>query len=302
MPSNIVLRNLTPETKMGNESPKIATRASLRDGARGDSGIVVPPSEPLPSNLIFMENFESGLQPGSELTNGAEVVASSNFGGNFACRVNLKDDANDPKIASPSNAATYEYNGTLLRDTQSDVVTVEWQFRFDDAQWNGSLESITSSSGVVLKGGFFGAYQNKVNGFYPVLKGGPNGSINLGDNGGRGDGGWQNALWANDPGRLLWYLRTGHEWGAGTGVHTFRVTVDHSHPDYQQLRMWVDGNLATSSAYAADGIIRLPKTWRFESFSTCYTNDGNVDLATDGSETACGIEFNHIRIYEGEGA
>lgn len=38
MPAPIVIRNLTPETKMGNESPKIATRSDLRSGARGDSG------------------------------------------------------------------------------------------------------------------------------------------------------------------------------------------------------------------------------------------------------------------------
>lgn len=46
MPAPIVIRNLTPATKMGNESPKIATREDLRGGARGDSGVVVPPSEP----------------------------------------------------------------------------------------------------------------------------------------------------------------------------------------------------------------------------------------------------------------
>tara|TARA_R100001530_G_scaffold121069_1_gene88439 strand:- start:1939 stop:3099 length:1161 start_codon:yes stop_codon:yes gene_type:complete len=43
MPTNIVVANLTPETRMGNESPKIATRSDLRDGARGDSGISNPP-------------------------------------------------------------------------------------------------------------------------------------------------------------------------------------------------------------------------------------------------------------------
>ncbi len=38
MPTNIVVANLTPETRMGNESPRVATRPDLRDGSRGDSG------------------------------------------------------------------------------------------------------------------------------------------------------------------------------------------------------------------------------------------------------------------------
>lgn len=43
MPAPIVLANLTPQTKMGNESPKVATRSDLRDGSRGDSGAVTGP-------------------------------------------------------------------------------------------------------------------------------------------------------------------------------------------------------------------------------------------------------------------
>lgn len=151
------------------------------------------------SGLIFQETFEGALQNGSTLANGAEVVTSAKMSGSKTCRVNLKDSATDPLVTTPSNSATYEYNGTLLRDTTSDVVTAIWNFRFDDAKWNGTLETINDASGVVLKGGYFGAYQNKVNGFYPVLKGGPNGSINLGDNQGRGDNGWEDSVWANDP-------------------------------------------------------------------------------------------------------
>lgn len=62
MPAPIVIRNLTPETKMGNESPKIATREDLRSGARGDSGTVAPPPS---ENVIVLtgSNFEAVNDP-----------------------------------------------------------------------------------------------------------------------------------------------------------------------------------------------------------------------------------------------
>ncbi|MCC4269198.1 hypothetical protein LL254_00560 [Marinobacter nauticus] len=51
MPSNIVIRNLTPETKTGNESPVVATRSDLRGGDRGD-GSNEPPPEPTGAPVI----------------------------------------------------------------------------------------------------------------------------------------------------------------------------------------------------------------------------------------------------------
>jgi hypothetical protein len=45
MPANIVLRDLTNPPKKGNTSPIIATRADLRDGVRGNSGVSNPPGE-----------------------------------------------------------------------------------------------------------------------------------------------------------------------------------------------------------------------------------------------------------------
>ncbi|MCD1631365.1 hypothetical protein [Marinobacter shengliensis] len=62
MPAPIVIRNLTPETKMGNESPKIATREDLRSGARGDSGVVVPPGDAFSfGDAVLGGNFENGV-------------------------------------------------------------------------------------------------------------------------------------------------------------------------------------------------------------------------------------------------
>lgn len=51
MPSNIVLRNLTPKTVKANSAPVIATRSDLRDGSRTGSGGIDPGPAPGPQRI-----------------------------------------------------------------------------------------------------------------------------------------------------------------------------------------------------------------------------------------------------------
>lgn len=83
MPAPIVIRNLTPETKMGNESPKIATREDLRDGARGDSGSVVtpPPNTGGPDLSGLSLIAETGFTVNGTLADLGEItISGQDFG------------------------------------------------------------------------------------------------------------------------------------------------------------------------------------------------------------------------------
>ncbi len=251
-------------------------------------------------DYLFFEDFEGELKDGSVLSHGAEVVSNLPQSGEQCVRVNLMNSATDPFVAEPSSRQTYEYEGSVLVSNESPVTTVEWYFRFDDANWDGEL--FTEKSGpaeVDLKGGYFGLAGNKVNGFYTGFRGGSSGSIRFADNRGRGDDGWENSDWAV-PGRIAFYLNTGETWGAGTGWHKFTIKVDYSHTDYNQVKLFIDDILAKQPSYAADGIIRVPKTWGLEHFSTSYTGNGNTNLSTDRTEVACGLQFDNIKISVGE--
>jgi hypothetical protein len=251
--------------------------------------------------VLFFEDFEgASLKTGGSLTRGAAVMTNLPYAGEKCARANLKNDVTDPFIATTASNQTYEYKGSVLIDTDMPVTTVEWYFRFDDAEWNGPLFTEKSHEAHVdLKGGYFGWANNMVNGFYTGFRGGSTGEIRWADNSGRGDDDWKNEPWAV-PGRVAFYLNTGHTWGAGTGWHKFTIKVDYSHSDYNQVKLFVDDILAKrSSGYATDGIIRVPKTWRLEHFSTSYTGSGNTSASTDRTETACGLQFDNIKISVG---
>lgn len=250
------------------------------------------------ATLLFSEDFESTVSSDITFSSGAQVVSSNPYVGTKCARVNLKSGANDPLLtANGLNSMTVEYDGDVLAVNNPTVRTIRWRVRWDDCTWNGT--NFNQSSPINMKGGYFGPSGFKVQkGFYTVLNG--NGGINFGDNAAnnRGDSGWQNESWAE--GRTLFYLNTGGTYGPGTGWHEFKMVVDASHPDYNQVKLFMDDLIATNGTYAPDGIIRVPKTWNVEQFSTSYTNADIVDLSTDGTETACGIQFDGIEIYEGE--
>lgn len=258
----------------------------------------------LPStNRIFFENFESALQAGSTLINGAVIATTETaFSGTKCARVNLKSGATDPFVTVPSNSSTYEYQGDLLlSETMPDVFTLRWKFRFDDALWNGTGWSNSQDITVNLKGGYIGEQDFMVvRGFFIGLEGGPTGQLHFADNGAasRGDSGWQNLPWAV-PERVQFFVNTGTPWGADGEWHEWKMIIDNTNADYRVVKMYVDNILATNDDYALDGEIRVPKTWLPETFSTCYTNADRVDLASDRTGTACGIQFDEIEIWDG---
>jgi len=109
MPSNIVIRNLTPETRLGNESPVIATREDLRSGARGDSG-TLPPSEP-GSPPVITSVVDNG--------DGTLTIQGSNFGSKAQAAPIIWDMGDDVRLdgIEDSNRVTtdgFSVNGETL--------------------------------------------------------------------------------------------------------------------------------------------------------------------------------------------
>ena len=271
--------------------------------------------------LLVREDFEdNNFVQGMDLSQAA-VVTSNPYSGTRAARVNLKDNATDPLIATASynagnalaisNMANVAYRGQALVDANPPVRTVRWKFRFDDATWSGT--SWVAGQGdrtLNLKTGYFWptGYSGSTTASFFVAMQGKNGTVSFQDNRDgdpRGDAGWENSSWATRPGSIVFYLkaRDGNgniiDMGPGTGYHEFAIEVDSTHTDYNQVRLFVDGWLCKGTDYATDGVIRVPKTWRLEQFSTSYTGDNEVNTSTDAQEIACGIQYDEIEIWSG---
>ena len=109
MPANIILKNLTNPPKKAGESPKIATRSDLRDGARGAGGSDPNPTDP-GEPWIFTESFDN--QPnwtGADMGNssGYAELGDSLPNGVLAARSEIQPWALDPgETAVPAISIT----------------------------------------------------------------------------------------------------------------------------------------------------------------------------------------------------
>lgn len=263
------------------------------------------------------DTFEQGIRMDQ-----AGLTTNALLPGKTRCaRMNLREaaDVTDPYLlpgypaGAVDNAATVKFEGDQISSIPADQLLGErWTFRFryDDAHWLGSNTGVWTNSfpnqgaepdSIILsaKMGFHGP-SGSPTAFYVGFTGGDDEiSLNFGDNN-SGFGDWwsdpANAAWSQNT--SLWWNKCAVTAGADGQWHTFELEQNFEHPDYNQVRLLMDGVVATGNKTDPDGWMRIPKNIRLENHSTTYTNEDIVNLATDRTGVACGVQVDHIRIYK----
>lgn len=307
-----------------NVSSSFITQAtSLSDpntsGEDGTGSTDVPPPPIENATLLYYQDFESNSD-GIDLAEGSRLVDIDSYSGKVSLRGNLMPSKQDPITGKDGREELTKMNNIDLANSTPKEVYLRFWFKFDDALWMGdNFFDKTDSIKINAKLGYlsksFSGFDDLEASFFPTLKGGEYGEVQVSDNllnvggGASVSGQWlgwelKSGAWVDDsnkPTKRL-YGKTGKPFGADGKWHLFELHIKYNATKTHHLaRIFIDEHVVYDSKNAPKeqgGYFVLPKEFHLDQFTLFSTEKLNTNLSEDRSGYACGVQVDEIQIWD----
>jgi len=265
------------------------------------AGMVVSSATPA-ANRLYKEDFETAdgwktyLSYGSVLS--VKRVTAQPRSGSGSLRGNFNPSITDPVTGLKGVAGTpLALKLPNLKNQTPNGVYMSFWLRFDKCSWGGSqgYEGPT--------GGMDGKFSYMVNGtdpaqsFYPVMKGGATGLMQLGFNSSGTD--WESWVTRNGwPSPKLWDGNTGKSWGPDGLWHQYEISLEYGSTK-SYMTMWVDGKPASFAAFR-DGRIPMPPNFHMSEYGFFYVPSQLTDRSQPNGESCNGWQLDDLEVWDGK--